>query len=120
MRLYLDEDCSHSLLVKLLRLAEHDVESAVEAGTLGQSDPVQLIHAIRSARIVVTKNHKHFEQLHQLISAAEGRHSGILTIRTENNPRRDLTERGIVHALRKLEASGFDLANQFYTLNDWR
>jgi hypothetical protein len=38
----------------------------------------------------------------------------------DNNPKRDLDEKGIVRALGKLLAAGVPVADQFTVLNHWR
>jgi hypothetical protein len=43
-----------------------------------------------------------------------------LAVRQENNPARDLTVKGIVAAIRKLEAAGVPIANEYIILNHWR
>ncbi len=42
MRLYLDEDISAVLLIKLLQKAGHDVQTTAGVGLMGQPDPIQL------------------------------------------------------------------------------
>ena len=37
-----------------------------------------------------------------------------------NDPARDLTPKGIVAAIRKLEMAGVPLGNEFVVLNHWR
>ncbi len=51
---------------------------------------------------------------------AGGQHFGIIVIRKENNPRRNLTPRGIVAAVKHLEAVHPILSDQFVVLNQWR
>jgi hypothetical protein len=41
-------------------------------------------------------------------------------VRRDNDPRRDLTPRGIVHALTKLLAANVPIADQFIIVNHWR
>jgi hypothetical protein len=120
MNLYLDEDSAHSDLFRMLAAAAHDVQSAGTVGMLGAEDAVQFAQAIRIQRIIFTGNHDDFEDLHKLIVAANDHHPGIIAVRRENNPRRDLTLRGIVNALGKLAASGLKLESEFFILNKWR
>jgi hypothetical protein len=88
----------------LLRQQAHDIEiPAVKL--VGAVDPTQLRHAIHQQRVLLTGNHRDFELLHDLIGEARGSHPGILVVRRDNDPRRDLTPRGIVRALQKLLAS---------------
>jgi hypothetical protein len=50
----------------------------------------------------------------------KGHHPGILVVRQENNPARDLTPKGIVVAVRKLESAGVPIASEYVVLNHWR
>jgi predicted nuclease of predicted toxin-antitoxin system len=120
MRLYLDDDSASFLLTRLLRRAGHDVRLPSEAGMAGEDDPVHLAQAIREDRILVSHNHHDFEDLHNLLKVATGHHPGMLVVRKDNNPKRDLNERGIVRAIGKLLAAGVDLKDHFYVLNHWR
>jgi hypothetical protein len=67
--------------------------------------------------VLLTANSDDFEDLHLLIKSAQGRHAGILVVRKDNDPRRDMTARGIVLAIRNLETSGLEVANAFHILN---
>jgi len=120
MRILLDEDLASGLLAKLLQKAGHDVTTPTAAGTMGRADAVQLAYAIHEQRACLSRNYEDFEELHLLIAEAQGRHFGILIVRRENDPTRDLTPKGIVAAIRKLEASGVPLDNEYVVLNHWR
>jgi hypothetical protein len=120
MRLYLDDDSTSALLVRLLRQAGHDVRLPAEIGTAGEDDAVHLTHAVLEDRVCLSHNYDDFEDLHNLALALRGHHPGILVVRKDNNPRRDLAPRGIVRAVGKLLATGVDLKNHFYVLNHWR
>lgn len=120
MRIYIDEDMSHGLLVRLLRTAGHDVEIPASAGLLGRSDPVQFRFAIHESRVCLTANYDDYEELHLLVGEAHGNHPGILVVRQENDPTRDLTPKGVVAAIRKLESAGVPIANEYSVLNHWR
>jgi hypothetical protein len=120
MRLYLDEDSASTLLVQLLRSVGHNVETPTEAGMIGEDDAVQFTHAIQEARVFLTRNHDDFRNLHNLATALRGHHPGVLVVCKENNPKRDLTARGIVGAIGKLLAAGVAVADRFTILNAWR
>ncbi len=90
------------------------------AGLAGRSDPVQFAYAIREQRVCLTANHKDFEELHQLIREAQGRHRGVLVVRRDNDPTRDLSFKGVVTAIRKLKAAGVPIENEYIILNQWR
>jgi hypothetical protein len=120
MRIFLDEDVASALLAQLLQKAGHDVLTATAAGTLGRSDPVQLACAMREKRACLSRNYEDLEELHLLLAEGKGRHFGILIVRRENDPTRDMTAKGIVAAIRKLEASGVPVENEYIVLNQWR
>lgn len=120
MRIYLDDDTASGLLAKLLRKAGHDVTLPSDIGMAGHKDPAHLTHAIRDDRVCLTKNYDDFELLHALVRQAGGRHPGIVVIRQDNDPTRDLTPKGIVAAIRKLEAANVPIANEYIVLNHWR
>ena len=120
MRLYVDEDSAHAVLVGLLVKAGHDIRSAGDFNRGGDADPVHLTRAIRDGRILFSRNHDDFKLLHELALAAGGRHPGILIVRFDNDPTRDLSPRGVVRALRNLESSGLGTADQLLILNQFR
>src|SRR5262245_15122591 len=120
MRLYLDDDSAATLLVQRLRNAGHDVQLPHTIGLSGEPDPVHLTHAISDTRVLLTKNYRDFEYLHNLIVMAKGHHPGILVVRQDNDPKRDLTPRGIVRAIAKLETAGVPVVDSYHVLNQWR
>lgn len=120
MRLYLDDDTASPLLAKLLRNAAHDVQLPGDVGMTGVQDPIHLTHAIRDDRICITKNHNDFWILHNLIMQAQGHHPGFFLVRQDNDPTRDLTPKGIVSAIQKLEAAGVPIQDEFIILNHGR
>ena len=120
MKLYLDDNIASALLPKLLRKAGHDVQIPSEAGLAGSPDPAHLTRAIRDGRVCLTKDHDDYALLHTLQMQAQGKHPGILVVREDNDPARDLTPKGIVTAIRKLEAAGVPIANEYIVLNHWR
>src|SRR5437867_598174 len=117
MRLYLDDDSATPLLVRLLTQAGHDVLTPAAIGMAGAEDPVHLTCAIREGRVLLTGNHDDFEDLHDLMMQGQDHHPGILVVRRDNKPRRDMTPRGIVHAIEKMLGAKVPLADQFVILN---
>jgi hypothetical protein len=120
MRIYLDDDSVDSVLVSLLRKSGHDVALPSEFAQSGSVDPVHLRMAIRAGRALMTCNHDDFEVLHDLILESAGHHPGILVVRRDNDPRRDMSLRGTVNAIRRLMEAGVPVADQFIVLNHWR
>jgi hypothetical protein len=106
MRLYLDDDSAGHLLAHLLRQAGHDVQLPGDVGMAGKDDPVHLTHAIREDRTLLSRNHDDFLNLHNLLAQAQGHHAGILIVRRDHDPHRDLKPAGIVRAIRNLLAAG--------------
>ena len=120
MRLYLDEDLASPVLARVLRNAGHDVQGPADAGLGGRWDPVQLTYAVRENRVLLTRNYCDFEDLHNLLQLAQGHHPGILVVRRDNDPRRNMAPRDIVRALRNLEAAGMPIADHYIILNAWQ
>ncbi len=71
-----------------------------------------LIFAIAQALLVLTRDSEGFEDLHDLVVAAVGHHPGILIVRFDNDPRHNLTDRGIATAISKLESSGVPIGDR--------
>jgi hypothetical protein len=69
---------------------------------------------------VLTRDHEDFAALHDLVMAVGGHHPGILVVRFDNDPRHNLTERGIATALVNLESSAVAVADGIHVLNHWR
>jgi hypothetical protein len=104
---------SSDLLVRLLRRAGHDVQTPQDLGMMGRSDPVQMMLAVRDNRVCITANYNDYDELHLLILETGGRHPGILVVRQDNDPARDLTAKGIVAAIRNLDAAGIPIQNEY-------
>jgi hypothetical protein len=120
MRFYLDDDSASATLVRLLTQAGHDVQVPADVDLTGSDDAVHFIHAIRDGRVVVTGNHRDFENLHFLILQSGGHHPGVLSVMRENNPRRDLTARGVATVVRNLMESSMSFRDEVLVANQWR
>ena len=103
MRLYVDDDAAAKLLIQLLQQAGHDLFAPREDGTTGLTDARHFARAITEAGVLLTFNYDDFKDLHLLLEAAAGRHPGLIVVRKDNDSARDLSPRGIVNAIRKLE-----------------
>ena len=115
MRLLVDEDSQGRILVRLLRAAGHDVRTVEEAGLHAQGDPEVFALAKREQRVVLTRNVKDFEALHE----ADAAHPGILVEYQDRDPAKNMKEADIVRAIGNIEAIGWDIAGQFVALNAW-
>jgi hypothetical protein len=111
MNLYVDDDSAKAALVARLRRAGHQVVIPADVSLIGAADPRHLLHAVRHGLVVLTRNHDDFEDLHLLIQATQGRHTGIVAIRFDNDPTRDMKDADIARAVRNLEQSGAPIAN---------
>jgi hypothetical protein len=120
MRLYLDDDSVDTLLIRLLTQARHDVQTPANVGLIGMDDSIHLTHAAADGRVLLSYNHDDFRNLHNLIAQTGGDHPGILIVRRENNPQRDMSVRAVARAMERLVAANIPIPNQFIILNHWR
>jgi hypothetical protein len=79
-----------------------------------------LTQAAVTSHVCLTGDHEDFLHLHLLVRATGGRHAGILVVRRDNDPNRDMKERDIVRALANLQAASVPIENELYVLNHWR
>jgi predicted nuclease of predicted toxin-antitoxin system len=120
MRDLVDENMSSRRLAARLQAERHDVVMAGHVGLLAATDPRVMIRAIAENCPVLKRDYDDFTDLHDLIMAADGHHPGILAVRFDNDPRRNLTDRGIAEAITNLESSGAAIPDQVQVLNHWR
>jgi hypothetical protein len=120
MNLYLDDDSAKASLVRLLRTAGHQVVIPADAGLRGVSDPRHLTYAAQHHLVLLARNHDDFEDLHLLVRATGGSHPGLLVVRSDNDPSRDMKDRDVARALVNLEGAGVPIENEFHILNHWR
>jgi Domain of unknown function (DUF5615) len=120
MMIYLDDDSAAGVLIQALRRAGHDVRTPAEAGLMGGHDALHLRHAIREDRCLLSRNYTDFEPMNLLVQESLGRHSGILMVRQDGPKRHNMKPHDIVRALRKLEAAGVTVANEYIELNHWQ
>jgi predicted nuclease of predicted toxin-antitoxin system len=120
MNIYLDDNLSDRTLAALLVKAGHAVVRPSDIGLTGASDAVHLERAIRERRVTLTSDRDDFRELHQLVLTAGGSHPGILVVRFDNDPTRDMKAKHIVTAVGKLERAGLALQDQVVILNHWR
>src|SRR5262245_5782655 len=120
MKIYLDDDSANHLLIQLLKKDGHDVIAPADVGTSGVKDPIHFMFAIRNQRVLLTHNHADFRMLHELVLLVGGHHPGILTVRRDNDPKRDMNARAIVRAIRKLIKANAPIEDELNILNHWR
>ncbi len=78
------------------------------------------MHTVQYNLVLLTRNHDDFEDLHLLLLAARGTHAGLLVVRSDNDPNRDMKDRDIARAIANLEGAGVPVANEFHIPNHWR
>jgi predicted nuclease of predicted toxin-antitoxin system len=120
MNLYLDDNCAKPGLAHQLRRAGHQVRLPRDVGLAGESDPRHLAACAAASLVLLTRDHDDYLDLHDLVQATRGHHPGILVIRSDNDPSRDMKDRDIVRALGNLEAARVPIENEFHILNHWR
>jgi predicted nuclease of predicted toxin-antitoxin system len=120
MRILLDENMSDQRLASRLQSHGHQPVLAIEVGLLSVSDARVLSFAIANALPVLTRDSDDFTDLHDLVMAAGGHHPGVIVVRFDNDPRHNLTDRGISSAIKKLESSGVPIPDHVHVLNQWR
>jgi predicted nuclease of predicted toxin-antitoxin system len=120
MRFLIDENISSSRLASRLRGLGHDPVPAADVGLLSMTDPRVLIYSIAQDLPVLTRDAEDFEDLHDLVMAAAGHHAGILIVRFDNDPRHNLTDRGISTALSNLKSSRVPITDRIHVLNQRR
>lgn len=91
MNLYLDDDSTSTVLVRMLRAARHDVVLPRDVGNDGAKDPKHFSEAIQRGRVVLTQNYDDFKLLSDLVAHSAGHHPGVVAIRKDNDPRRDMS-----------------------------
>jgi Domain of unknown function (DUF5615) len=120
MRLYVDDNLVDPHLVALLRRAGHTVVLPADVGLPGASDPKHFLKAIGQGLTLLSANYTDFNDLHDLVIGSGGSHSGVLLVRFDNDPKRDMKPHEIVRAIANLEAAGVPIANELHVLNHWR
>jgi predicted nuclease of predicted toxin-antitoxin system len=120
MRLLLDEDISDLRLAARLRADGHDAVLATDVGLLSTTDPRVFIWSVTEGRTLLTRDSEDFTDLHDLVMATGGHHFGVLFVRFDNDPRHNLTDRGIASAIKKLESSGALIPDRVHVLNQCR
>jgi predicted nuclease of predicted toxin-antitoxin system len=120
MRLYLDEDIASHELIRALSKAGHDVLRPADVNLMGESDSLQMTQAVKDDRILLTKNHRDFRQLHNLISLCGGSHPGLFLLRSDNDRRRDMRPAQVVNAIENLMKIVSSVRNHVISLNEWR
>ena len=120
MRIYLDDNTTDPVLVAELRKRGHGVVLPSDAALSGVTDARHFVHAIQGNLVVLTRDYDDFADLHDVVLAAGGEHPGILLVRFDGDPTKDMKPGGISTAVDRIEASGLPLINQLFVLNHWR
>jgi len=120
MKIYLDDNHADKTLAALLRKDGHTVVEPGDVGKSSASDARHLEYAILNDFVVLTADRVDFRELHDIILAASGKHPGIVLVRYDNDPTRDMKPKHIVRAIRNIEKTGFNVESQLVVLNQWR
>jgi predicted nuclease of predicted toxin-antitoxin system len=120
MRILIDENLSSPRLAARLQAQGHSPILAGDVGLLSVTDPRVLNFAVTQALPVLTRDSEDFEDLHDLVVVVGGHPPGILIVRFDDDPRNNLTERGIATAISKLESSEVPIRDRIHVLNQWR
>jgi hypothetical protein len=115
IKLFLDEDSQRTDLIQALRARHIDVDTASEAGLLGQPDEELLRYATVHDRALFTFNRGDFFHLHTEWLRNDQHHAGIIVS--------DQLGTGVVirRLLRLIDAKAADdLKDQFEFLSSWR
>jgi predicted nuclease of predicted toxin-antitoxin system len=120
MRIYLDDNTTDPVLVAELRKQGHGVVLPSDTALSGATDARHLVHAIQGNLVVRTRDYDDFTDLHDVVLAAGGEHPGILLVRFDGDPTKDMKPGGMATAVDRIEASALPLVNQIFILNHWR
>ena len=120
MNLYLDDNRADPRLAALLRRNGHTVIVPTDVGLSGRSDARHLDHAVRTILAVLTADREDFRDLHDLVLNSGGSHPGILVIRFEDDPKKNMKPKHVAAAIARLERSGLPVRDQIIVLNQWR
>jgi hypothetical protein len=115
IKLYLDEDAQRTDLIQALRARQVDLETASEAGLLGQVDETQLHYATAQGRVIFTFNRGDFFRLHTQWLDNTRHHTGIIVS--------DQVQTGVVmrRLLRLIDVkSASDMHDHLEFLSNWR
>jgi len=77
---------------------------------------VHFAHARTNGRVILTKNVRDFEILHN----QHPDHPGILVVYQDNDPARDMSYSEIIQAIANLESAGVAIVGGFWPLNAYR
>ena len=91
-----------------------------DLGLAGAADPRHLASCATQGLVLLTRDHDDFLDLHDLVQATHGSHAGILVVRADNDPARDMKDRDIARAIANLESARVPIENDFNILNHWR
>jgi predicted nuclease of predicted toxin-antitoxin system len=120
MKFYLDDDSVIRALVAFLRRDGHDVRVPTDFGLAGRKDAVHFRKAILENAVLLSHNYEDFEVLHELLLSGQGHHPGVLLVRKDNDPTKDMKPTDIARAIRNLTAAGAPTVDDCIVLNHWR
>ncbi len=116
IRLYCDEDSIQHALVASLRKRGVDIQTALEAGTVGQPDERQLEYAAAHGRALCSFNVADFFRLHAEWVARQRSHAGIVLARQQHYSIGEQMRR-LLRLLASVSAE--EMRNRLEFLSDW-
>jgi len=121
LTIYSDDNIDDDELIARLRKAGYRVVSPRQVGTSGCKDLEHLAYAAKHGYVLLTEDAKEFtEKWHRQWLEEGHSHSGILVIHHERDVSKNMTYDDIIRAIDNIVASGVSLANEVYSLNQWR
>ena len=120
LKLYVDDSLDADVLAARCRKAGHSLISPRAVGLSGVNDAVHLRFAVEQKVPILTADRDDFRELHELVLAVNGHHTGILLVRRGRKRREQMSAARVVRALTRLEAAGINLHNRWIILNQWQ
>lgn len=112
MEVYLDDDdVDDDHLISVALREGHRLLSPRGIGLRGVADAVHLREAVSRKVPILSRNYRDFPDLHDLVVAVGGSHHGVILIRRDNDPTRDMSHLQIARALTRLEKTMPDLTS---------
>jgi predicted nuclease of predicted toxin-antitoxin system len=120
MLFYLDDCADSNLLIRVLQNAGHDVRTPRTENMRGADDADHLAYAAENECVLITKNPRDFEDLHDEYQLSGQAHSGILMVYQDSDSRKNMSPTDILGAIQRMIDLGVTIENELHNLNHWR